>query len=212
MYIQVFLFLSFKRLILRHMIFLIDFVSLLIFFKKQNWMKTCKILKSHTNLSLTILYKKQFLSTNAITTKNLLIKISTINELKCKTGFFFDFFLVWYENNIFLTFLYNFQWRFRSRNFFWLVFFFCVVVAVIDVNTAVWRFFLNAFFGYIVNMHEFSEPVSCFVDWLKFWLIFNSWYCLFIIYKVWLYNYCIICNRWQTKSQRNNMFKWWNKL
>ena len=35
------------------------------------------------------------------------------------------------------------------------------------------------FFDYIKNMHKFSKPILCFVDWLKFWLIFNSWHCHF---------------------------------
>ena len=45
--------------------------------------------------------------------KNALIEISTINELICTTRFFIKIFFFWYENDIFLIFLYNFQWWFR---------------------------------------------------------------------------------------------------
>ena len=96
MYIQIFLFLWFKKSIFRHMIFLIDFISFFIFFKRQNWMKIHEILKYHINLILIILLKKHFIFTNTITTKNSLIKISTINELIYTTKFFIDVIMFFY--------------------------------------------------------------------------------------------------------------------
>ena len=74
------------------MIFLIDFISPLTSFKERNWIKTHEILKCYTNLSLTTSYKKHFILTIAVTTKNPWIKISIINGLICTTKFLLIFF------------------------------------------------------------------------------------------------------------------------